>query len=475
MSQCPGLVRVGQTPGTPPARAATTALGFAATQTDEGLVVHNVPIFCACARGDIQFDEVWIKAAVEKAMSRQRGNYNPPLHIRHHKDVAEANDPVRAAGFFRVTGTGPITLNKTRRTAIFADLVFTDPNAAHEAMSMRLPYRSVEIFNVEKEPSIDGLALLDHEAPYLELPMLKVGEVTEARSEGVAGATFQHLDESSERASVVAFSRQGNTVSLTFREDQDMGSKKTESPPDPKATSKTQSGQQNFDIDPNGPDPKKFAEDEGGGEGATAPLDVAAVCKAIESGEISVSDMDSILAAIQSQNSEPKPEPEAEVAPAPSPGEVMKAPTEKGMSFATALGKIDALEAANLQRDETDKRKGEVDAAMVRLSGLPLGADLHDKLNKFHASYGSTAFGDYVESFAHNTPAAHNSDDPKAAAFDAQGGKLPDVAMSYSEQGTDAVNRAASFAKEWEQLQGSGIKTSLDAYVKSNMARAQPA
>ena len=50
--------------------ATLTVMGFAATQTDEGLVVHSVPIFCACARGETNFDEVWVKAAVAKPASR---------------------------------------------------------------------------------------------------------------------------------------------------------------------------------------------------------------------------------------------------------------------------------------------------------------------------------------------------------------------------------------------------------------------
>ena len=111
-----------------------TVGGYKACLTDEGLVIYNVPIFCACAfdAGEpkmLQFNELWVKDAVKKAMRRQRENYRPPMHIRHHDRETAQNDSVRKAGYFRVRGTGPITLDGKRRTAVYADLVFTDANA----------------------------------------------------------------------------------------------------------------------------------------------------------------------------------------------------------------------------------------------------------------------------------------------------------------------------------------------------------
>jgi len=451
--------------------ATLTALGFRATRTDEGLVVHQVPIFCACARGEVKFDEEWIRAAVKKAMQRQRENYFSPLHIRHHEPATEANDSVRPAGYFRVVGTSPITLNGARRTAVLADLVFTDPYAADEVMSMRLPYRSVEIFDIEAAPSIDGLALLDHEAPYLELPMLKVDEVADERENpgGVALATFRRPESPQAAGSVVAFSRRGNSVSLTFREDAEMATP-TETDPKPvEGTTPTPETLAGCDEDKKtnmADDDDKDKDDEKMQDEA---LDISKVVAAIEGGTISVSDMDALLAAIQSQNAVEETEEEPEMAPAP--GEVMKADPAQMTAFAKLQGKVHALEAGNVERDKNDKCVGEVATAMSRLNGLPLGSDLEGKLVKFHKKHGGAAFGDYVEALAQNTAVVPGEREDTATAFNALGGKIPEVAMKYQDKGTEVVERAVQLCHEWDELRGQGMKASQESYVKTNIAR----
>lgn len=461
-------------------------MGFNATQTDDELIVHGVPIFCACARGDVQFDELWVKAAVSKAMRRAREGYMPPMHVRHHEPDTAHTDSVRAAGHFRITGTGPVTIGGARRTAILADLVFTDPSAAHEALTKRLPYRSVEIFDVEREPSIDSLALLDHEAPYLELPMLQVNEVADERTPPreetplVPLGTFRNQDSPPSRDSMVAFSRTGNQARLTFREDTNMAApttKNTEAKTDAVA-----------DVIPN-PTAKNFADDEKDDgenmadddkddgenmEGETA-LDVGAVVKAIEAGTISVADMDAILAAIQSQSATEEPEEEVEAAPAqaPSPVEAMKADRKTMSAFAALQGKVDALEANNVNRDKTAKEAADVADAVELLRGLPLGSGLEGKLVAFRTAHGADAFGDYVQSLKQNTAVEPGDRSAVAANFTALGGKIPDVAMKYQDKGTEAVTQAANFSNEWHQLieAGSRMKTTEENYVAHNMAK----
>ena len=152
-------------------------MGYDATRQGDGsLIIHRVPIFCACERSNIEFDDTWISSAVMKSKQHEREGYLAPLHISHHEPVETANEPVKACGYFRVLGTEPITFRGSRRTAVMADLVITCPETQQEVMAKRLPYRSVEIFDTTM-PAFDGLALLAHEAPFLELPMLMVANL----------------------------------------------------------------------------------------------------------------------------------------------------------------------------------------------------------------------------------------------------------------------------------------------------------
>jgi hypothetical protein len=467
--------------------------GYKATRDADGvLTIHRVPIFVECKRGDVEFDTAWISTAVAKAKQAEREGYLPPLHIRHHESSTDLNDSVRAAGFFRVLGTAQITFKGARRVAIMADLVVTDPLVQDDVLAKRLPYRSVEIFDVES-PAIDSLALLDHEAPYLELPMLMVAEVEEpAKDEHtirnvdtcvpgssglvrVANATFANpwQTESPENADlVVACFRRGRSAHLFFedpREGEAMTTKKTdEKKVDEKKVDKPTG--QNFadDGDKGGDDEKKT---DGDGENMEdGGLDVGAVVKAIESGDISVKDMDAILAAIEAQRADAE-EPEAEeappvAAPAAAPGaEAMSA------EMAAMQGQLDAQEARMNERDEAEAQREDVSAALKRLDGRPLGADLETKLTAFRRDHGAEAFKAYVDSVA-ETFGKLSGDDIDAEAFIGQVKNAPEAALRYQEHGTDAVEKAARFSREWEELKTRNmVRTSQDRYVQINMER----
>ena len=72
--------------------ATCTAMWYDASRDADGtLTVHRVPIFCACERGDVQFDDAWISQAVNKAKQHEREGYMAPLHIRHHEPTATGN------------------------------------------------------------------------------------------------------------------------------------------------------------------------------------------------------------------------------------------------------------------------------------------------------------------------------------------------------------------------------------------------
>tara|TARA_R110000782_G_scaffold253743_1_gene341947 strand:- start:27639 stop:29036 length:1398 start_codon:yes stop_codon:yes gene_type:complete len=443
------------------------------------LVVHRVPIFVECKRGDTDYNAAWLNKAVRAASVAELEGYFPPLHIRHHGD-----GNVESAGFFKITGAGPITFKGTTKTAVFADLVITAPWVEDSILAARLPYRSVEIIDVD-QPAFSSLALLDHEPPYLELPMLMVAQAdaedSTPRRPGdspgsltpVANATFANpwqAESLNPDSMVVACFRRGSSAHILFQ-DQDetpMAVKKTNTP----APKGAHFADDKYEKD-DGP-PKKEGDDGDKMEGDEGALDIAAVCKAIGDGSISVAEMEEIKAAIIAQQGEVAAEPEEEeapaAAPAPAPGEAMS--KNQSTHFAKLQGKIDAQDA-KINAMETKAVRAEAIAnALETLEGRPLGADPEAKFGKFFDDHGAAAFSAYVAEYKSTFAAMSTNGDTKNAAFAAQkNGAATGVALAYTEQGTEAVTKAAQFAAEHKQL-GGRVKSNEASYVSFNMARA---
>ena len=361
-----------------------------------------------------------------------------------------------------------------------ADLVITDPATQQEVLNKRLPYRSVEIFNVEK-PSIDGLALLDHEAPFLELPMLMISEVDGQRTDSLHAlgnsdsGNFREswfMESRRDDEPAVACFRHGNKAHLLFQEELTVNKTK-----DTKVLEDVKNAQpMNFGGDDDKPKEENNYEKNGADNGDDEDMenggyDVAGVVSAIESGEISVADMDSILAAIQAQQSDSTTEEEEapeEAAPAAVPGESMK---NKSLheQFASMQGENESLRADIDTMKADALRKEQVAESMLRLGDRPLGADLEERLISFHSDHGAKAFIAYVDGLA-KTTGVLPGDNGTGNAFQSQLGKTPEVAMKYQEQGTDAIDTATAFAREWEELRNSGhTRMTQDRYVEINM------
>ena len=377
----------------------------------------------------------------------------PPLHVRHHEPGSE----VQAAGVFRITGAGPLTFQGRRVLAVFADLMVTKEWLADEIEAMRYPYRSVEIFKPDGPPKINGLALLDHEAPYLELPMLFASSVDDQRREpgAVAPATISLNYKREADAPLLGSAFCGTRAALLFKFGDDNMAEETTTIDD---TTETVEAPANFEGDKD--DAEKM--DDG------PSMDVDAICKAIASGDISVADMDKILTAIQSQSTE---QVEDEPATAPAPGaEMMSDNTEQALNFARLEARNVALEARLDERDKADARREAVAGAMKRLEGKPLGAldALESKLLSFHEKCGGNAevFQEFVDTMAKTsaplpsqTGGANFQDHPN----------VPKVAMAYQKRGEEAVALASQFAREYEQF-GGRMRASVEAYVQTNMA-----
>tara|TARA_R100000458_G_scaffold11201_1_gene8956 strand:+ start:997 stop:2397 length:1401 start_codon:yes stop_codon:yes gene_type:complete len=447
-----------------------TVPGFKVTKTEGKTIFHRVPIFAECSRGDLTFGADWIAGAVAEAKQQERDGYLPPLHTRHHEPATEQSNSVEGIGVFRIVEASPFSFKGTRITAIFADLIVTDDRVAEEIENMKYPYRSVEIFDPEGSPKINGLALLDHEAPYLELPMLFAGEIDDKR-EGkyVASAnkptfSLNYADKPGDH--LLWSSRSGNRTALLFKfPNEDMTN----------TTNTEQSVPTNFED--NGEDKKPaYMEDNGDDNQENMEeggMDINAVCEAIKSGEISVADMDALLEAIQAQQSEPEAVEEVsdedDVAPAPAPGaEIMKGSSAMAQNFAKIQGENEALKARLDARDAQDKCRADVANAMKRLEGKPLGSDLEERLTLFHnnAKGDDVLFKAYVDSMANTAgmlPVDNNGE-----IFSAHP-KTPKSAMAFQSLGSEAVDKASQFARQYAELKG-GIRASEEAYVRVNMS-----
>lgn len=429
------------------------------------LVIKDVPIFVECSRGETSFSQEWILQAVAKAKLAETEGYLPPLHVRHHGD----NQPVRPAGFFRITKTESIRFKGKTKLAVFAELTITDPDVDSEVLTARLPYRSVEIFDVES-PAIDSLALLDHEAPYLELPMLMVAEPWNEKQTPdavVASATFRNpyhdLPVGSHQDMVACF-RRGPSATIFLSGEATGNMSKT--------TTKSKMSKDSAEPAPSETTTAVVEmKDEGKDESesydskmADEALDVDRVCAAIASGEMSEEDMAAIMDSLMAAKGEEQAAGEDEVE-VPVPGESM------GARMAKLAGENDALKARMDERDQTETRRANVVEAMQRLDGRPMGSDVEDKLVKFHAEHGPAAFHAYVDSlvktFAHIESSA---DDGVSARFSAQTNATSEVALTYTGKGAEAVEQAAQFSAIWKELSKRGhVRMDEQRYVELNM------
>lgn len=424
--------------------------GYVASKLPDGtMVVHDVPIFVECERGEMQFGKEWIEAAVEKAKQAESEGYLPPLHIRHH----EAGTEVKASGFFRITGTRNITFKGEKRLAVLADLHITDPDTQAEVMSKRLPYRSVEIMNVDK-PALDSLALLDHEAPFLELPMLVVSQIQRGTASANLSASSS-LTHHPEGATCDAYFRRGAVRNLLFK----VGDN---------AMDETQPGQA-VAQEPK-PEQKQQAEPSDGGVGAMVKAIIDALLP--------------ILTAQLTKAKEPEPteqKPSADPnkpAPAAAPGgESMSKDTEElSVKMAALAGENQAMKARLDTMAAEAERKEAVAVALKRLEGRPLGADLETKLAAFHKEHGAKAFAAYVDSMA-TTFAAVPSD--RAGSFSANTvvntAEMSDAVKAYEKDGPTAVEQALKFSREWNTQRQYGLRTSEKSYIEHQMKKARTA
>lgn len=420
----------------------------AITQADGSVVVYGVPIFVECEReranGEVfQFDREWIAVAVHKAKQAEAEGYLPPMHIRHHDD---ANDKVLPAGFFRITGTTEIRFKGAMRLAIVADLHLTDGYAKESVVAKRLPYRSVEIFNVN-EPAINSLALLDHEPPFLELPMLMVTGIGPVASATFKARTSGKRDEQASVTSTL-FDANGVHFKDAPMDEQDKPKPDAETEDKPEVEAMAQ-------------DDKPEGEQDG-----ISP-EMQALFDRIDAGAITVAEYEGLVERIKARNAQPAEEQTMEDE---KPNQVDgPAPVDERMQALATENEVLRAKIAALENEKATE--ADVGEAMSKLAGRPLGSDIRDRLTTFRRQYGKEAFSAHVASL--EAVAAPADKPSKAEKFASVGGgeQFSAEVMAYSNKGADAVERAQQFSKQWQQLKAKNATRMSEArYIEVNMA-----
>lgn len=155
---------------------------YVAIQEDDGTWTITtddrvgLPIFAeleAGARENAQsIGREWMVQAIANHRAlEQDQKHLAPVHASHH---SAGHTPDRI-GFLRLTKTGKIQQNGEQVDALFAEICGVKDEDLKRLENLELPYRSVEIGRWDR-PEISSLALLEDEAPYFKMPMLKVAK-----------------------------------------------------------------------------------------------------------------------------------------------------------------------------------------------------------------------------------------------------------------------------------------------------------
>lgn len=148
--------------------------------------IRNVPIFAdhRVPGTKTLIGRKWLQAAVARVQKRHtQDGYEAPLHILHNGE--DGPKPIHA-GWFLPTKVGRAKFEGKMRDVVFADLMDIHANVFKEIKNGKLPYRSVEVLDVDK-PEINNLSLLDTETPFFRFAPLKIKSVHKAKKFADAG------------------------------------------------------------------------------------------------------------------------------------------------------------------------------------------------------------------------------------------------------------------------------------------------
>ena len=419
--------------------------------------VLNVPIFAehVVDVGDEKFkiNKAWMVAAMRKAQRRfNQDQYLPPLHINHHDTGRET----KLAGFYKIRSVSKQRYEGKPLWVMAADLVNVPDAVYQEIRAGLLPYRSVEIHDIDK-PEVDSLALMPDEVPFFRLAMLTIGKEVEAR-EPVAinkrSVPVRAYHDTGKRAKQVLLHFPTEAVVTKYRDDDD-------------------------ELLDNGEDAEEIeiiVEDEGDEEVEEQMAAGDSLRAALQSASESLQSALSALGGLEDK------EPDESLADddgdddddAPKPVDMREDWSAKSQAvrsdyanssqdLAKYMAKVDALEKKQATGSLLRKALKEL---------KPYGMDdegTAKKLRRLFRSGGTVAVQTYVDTvqeIAQREPAPWTGDVPTAAI------RLDPAAQSFASFGAEATERAQRYAGEYDQLaKRMSLSYSKDQHVKECLLR----
>ena len=407
-------------------------------RNDDGTFdVFDVEFFSTIPKGvkgapkDITADDLNLAVEVHRKKFTE-DRFLSRLNVLHNFGSQKATP----AGFFLPKRVGEMRLGGKTRAVIFADLI-SIPETVFQAIDRdELPYRSAEVR--EWEPlQFGALALLDTEPPFFEFPLLTTGEKV-GGVESVGHEIFC-FDRSLEPAVVAAFtSKAGSSFLFNFPREDSMSDEEKKN--------------------------EEAQMEEGSG------LDVAAVCKAIESGEIAVKDMDAIVAAVEAQKaSAPSEDVEDTEDPPGQEVPVELSHDDAPPTFdAKAEGRLAALESKVDQYEKEKAQNARFGAAVKALEaeGRHVADSARDRMFKA-AGFGQDSLDLLLDTFREDVPR-----DPGPTL---EGGPadetFPSEVMGFANRGPDALAAAKQLFRDWNAMPDDRFRSPLENFLKREMRR----
>jgi len=432
-----------------------------AQNADGTFDIMDVPIMGPIPEGAhgnaVGIDRAWMQAAVDRAKVRLREDtYLPPLHERHHP-----NDRSTRAGFFLPRYVGTMPYDGQVLDVVFADLKHVPQETLDRIQAGELPYRSIEVNDLDRAPEIDSLALLPDEVPFFRFPLLTLGRKI-AAADLPANAVTRLEDVPAAVASFRADAGHGAAL-FRLQENKAMTMEERMAALEDKVDKFLSAQAQDEDedtgtqaADGEDEDAGAKAQDEDEGHGAKAQDD---------GDEDKAPDDD----ANAQDDDAPAEEPE-EKAGDDEGDDDDKGAKAADTDTAALQGRVTALEAKDADRDQKDQVKAMVDTAMEALKGHVQGADLRDKLTLF-AGKGKDALDAFVDSYASAAPKEPGPDTDSALdGMATSTASVPDAILKLKAKGPEQYELGVKLNAQYQALKmgNTGFTLTLEQYLEAN-------
>lgn len=428
--------------------------------------IIDVPIFCAHVLPEgpdgkkRAINRKWMEAALKRHARRfAEDGYIPPLHINHHAGPF-GGDEVKKVGFFRLRKVATFQYEGKPVSTMFADLIRI-PNWAFELIEAgELPYRSVEIIDLEAK-EIDSLSLLEHHVPFFRLPLLTIGKkvsATKAR-ELMAGSPAMayrgaHWPNAEHDGAFILFKFEEDEMGNPMKDDVDL----LYADEDEEEENDENAQEEGEDDEPAGELPEEEQEEIGEmlgkaiammqqGMEALAQVSTMVGDKAAEAAEEVAEDGETV------DDEEPSGPAEA------------KAKTDN----ATLLGRVLALEQRDRERNKREKVERLITYAKKQLKGYAISRNDWTEIRRMATEGGKRSVDVLVKQIKkYGIPDPPEEDYREFAGVREEPSDSNAVQKIGNDYGPNALAQARRYSKEWKRM-GNDVEVSEEDYLMDNL------